>query len=76
MTSQEQEREQLWQDIQRLETRRETLRRLSRVTGSPALQQRADRLSPLIRNLYDQLTMLIKSDSDRACYVRPKGGLF
>lgn len=70
------ERRQLWNDIRRMEQRREALYRLYRMTGSSGLQQRADNLAPLLRNLYDQLSLLAKSESCRPRYVRPKGGIY
>ena len=70
----EQEREKLWNDIRKVEQRKNSLHRQYEATGDSRLRQRADNMSIMLQDMYYQLYEMAKSDSDRAQYVRPKRG--
>lgn len=64
------ERDRLWNDIQRIEQRREELKKQYEATGNTRLRQRAEAMKGALENLYCQLGEMAKSDSDRMRFVR------
>ena len=64
------ERDRLWNDIQRIEQRREELEKQCEATGNTRLRQRAENLGKSLDDMYYQLGEMAKSDSDRMRYVR------
>ena len=69
MTMQE-ERDKLWDDIQRMERRRDQPQAQYEATGNSYARRAVDTLGKMLKDMYFQLYEMAKSDSDRMHYTR------
>ena len=69
MTMQE-ERDKLWDDIQRMEQRQAQHQARYEATGDSYSRETADKFEKMINDMYFQLSQMAKSDSDRMHYTR------
>lgn len=66
----QEERDKLWDDIQRMERRCEDLKRQYEATGNNRIRQKKEAFEYALGNMYFQLSQMAKSDSDRMHYTR------